>query len=1431
MKKSKRIVCIALICIVMSAVHLFETNRNVRASVWQGDYSVSTGYSLKDNRCEIDSPEGFAYFAQDVNNGNTYRGIQVILKSDIDMGNLPFSGIGTSSSIFEGSFFGNNHSISNLLLQGKNGCGCFNYIGGTASINQLIIDNANVLNDNCKTQAALVGEATGEDTITILYCTIKNSVIKGAENTGGLIGFASAPMKISNCNIQDCTIINGSKNCSGGFVAISNHSIEFSNCSFHGDLTSGGSKCGGFLGDGKGETYTFSDCSSFGSIKATGASAGGLVGYYEASGTIAFLQCGNAASIEGTKEIAGIIGYSKGTATFESCYNSGPVTALKDSGSYDIGSAAGILANSGKVSLSFTDCVNNAVIIGKRTVGGICGDAGSGDNVSFLRCCNRGDITDSIGRAAGICANSESQGLETFESCINYGNISAESFAAGIVNSNDTALSILRCANFGTVYTKGKYSCGGIVSSNKGITKECFNMGEIYSSSSDSGSAGGIQGAYGKVIDCYNGGNIHTAKHVAGIAASDATAISCYNYGTISDGSHCTEPIICESTCSSQNCYYVGEKKSDLQGSQMIPGTLKSAQMISALNPAAFTQDENNKNNGYPLLGWWNAVSFRPGNFIHIEEDIYQNTYGEQKKLIPEDAALFNGSYYKVYYEAISWTYANYICNSLGGHLATITSREEQDFIESLNPGKTWIGASKKEDGTWGAWVTGEDWSYTNWSDGEPNNSSNVVPNENHAVIWNPKWNDLNDNNTKEQKGYICEWDIDSIQVTYDYNGGILFNTNTQILPETTKSKPNTTLILKESFALKDGYAFGGWGTTKDAASGYLENSEFKLGYEDITFYAIWLTDTDGDGFADVWEKDGYDADGNGDPDIDLKAMGADPEIPDIFVQVDWMVIPKGLFTKEKTLKPSATAIQLVSNAFSNHGIHLHIIEGKEIAYQKVFDPGDQDDYYQNWLANNDIALEKTKRTIFHHCLFCNTFLYNDNTLTTGLSNNTPGQYFLIAAGLPLSHYNRTSMIDVSDVTVASTFMHELGHNLGLKHGGNTETNYNPNHISVMNYSFQMSGIKRTDGSYFVDYSNMLLDPLNEAALIESDGLNPKQLLNNTNLMTTWGDIKEDIERNRVWFNAAGSIDYNRNGTIDDTPVSVDLNENGNSNDVLTGCNDWAMLIDESAKKYIGPIFQLRFYSSKELYDFFDGYKSENSAGISTDPSPQLTIEEAFKNDLFPETFSNTIVPVCDSYFSDIKDQNMILEICNLRPSACNYTLSLSCPALFSETVVRSGKLEGCTTQATADIICIPIVSAPAEGTYTIAYTLISDQGCSRNGEMVISFESYDKNTLDTAKEKLENEYAKEIADIIMENIEKCETQTDISSFLLGDIDNNGKITAADARLALRIAVGLDSAVKNTAKFTAGDVNHDNKITAADARLILRAAVGLESLS
>ena len=124
----------------------------------------------------------------------------------------------------------------------------------------------------------------------------------------------------------------------------------------------------------------------------------------------------------------------------------------------------------------------------------------------------------------------------------------------------------------------------------------------------------------------------------------------------------------------------------------------------------------------------------------------------------PDGSYLFRGNTYMLVYGQYTWDEAKAKCEEMGGHLVTITSAAEQKFIEEINMFAQclWIGGYRDAEHNW-YWVTGEEWSYTNWEVGEPNNSSNVIPDENRVSIWPDKWNDLNQNNTEEQNGYICE--------------------------------------------------------------------------------------------------------------------------------------------------------------------------------------------------------------------------------------------------------------------------------------------------------------------------------------------------------------------------------------------------------------------------------------------------------------------------------------------------------------------------------------------------------------------------------------------------------------------------------------------------------------------------------------------------
>lgn len=132
----------------------------------------------------------------------------------------------------------------------------------------------------------------------------------------------------------------------------------------------------------------------------------------------------------------------------------------------------------------------------------------------------------------------------------------------------------------------------------------------------------------------------------------------------------------------------------------------------------------------------------------------------------PIKTVVSKGHIYELYDKPTSWETAKLVCENKGGHLATITSSEEQKVIESLiRYGKRTfynVGATNLENINEWKWVTGESMSYTNWAIGEPNNVANierylsVFNNENYLAQWNDT---TNASTSGVSNGFICEYD------------------------------------------------------------------------------------------------------------------------------------------------------------------------------------------------------------------------------------------------------------------------------------------------------------------------------------------------------------------------------------------------------------------------------------------------------------------------------------------------------------------------------------------------------------------------------------------------------------------------------------------------------------------------------------------------
>jgi hypothetical protein len=292
------------------------------------------------------------------------------------------------------------------------------------------------------------------------------------------------------------------------------------------------------------------------------------------------------------------------------------------------------------------------------------------------------------------------------------------------------------------------------------------------------------------------------------------------------------------------------------------------------------------------------------------------------------------------------------------------------------------------------------------------------------------------------------------------------------------------------------------------------------------------LADTDGDGLLDGWEVHGV----NG---IDLHAMGASPKHKDIFVEMDFMVranATNGLGPNANVLAGvrKAFAEAAVTNPDGTPGINIHLETGNQAPYDDDLHP-----YASEFFAIKSVHFDAARSPVFHYMIWANGYRQGSSS---GVSMGIPHSDFIVTLGKWNNNAGGT------DKEKIGTFIHELGHNLGLTHGGGDHTPHKPNHISVMNYSFQTRGIP-VNGVAVFDYQRFPLPMLTENFLSETAGLGGGQLAGYSTI----------IRQTRVHA-ASGAIDWDNDASIDIGPVSVDINADLSLTDLSATPNQWTAI-------------------------------------------------------------------------------------------------------------------------------------------------------------------------------------------------------------------------------------------------------------------------------
>ena len=161
---------------------------------------------------------------------------------------------------------------------------------------------------------------------------------------------------------------------------------------------------------------------------------------------------------------------------------------------------------------------------------------------------------------------------------------------------------------------------------------------------------------------------------------------------------------------------------------------------------------------------WDDCANVRYGDVCFIVEH-------EMNETPIKTYSVDNKVKYAVFDKAMPWEDAKTYCEQLGGHLATISNKAEQDIIAGLivngSRDAYSIGATKRGLDNW-SWIDGKEFSYTNWDDGYPVNPYG----EGYYIhmVKSGKWHDIYN---ITHYGFVCEFELPyTLTINYLYENG-----------------------------------------------------------------------------------------------------------------------------------------------------------------------------------------------------------------------------------------------------------------------------------------------------------------------------------------------------------------------------------------------------------------------------------------------------------------------------------------------------------------------------------------------------------------------------------------------------------------------------------------------------------------------------------
>lgn len=179
------------------------------------------------------------------------------------------------------------------------------------------------------------------------------------------------------------------------------------------------------------------------------------------------------------------------------------------------------------------------------------------------------------------------------------------------------------------------------------------------------------------------------------------------------------------------------------------------------------------------LLSWFNKESAEESEQWYYDSceilESIQKKYFESILIysndIPSNAVVFNNHFYTIYdfspiasAETNTWENAFEYCEGVNGYLATITTKEENDFLfeymKEQGYNNAYFGLTDSSwEGHW-EWKNGTDLEYTNWASNEPSG----IDGANYAKLSTAHpdgtWSDgMFSNSDNNGTAFICEWE------------------------------------------------------------------------------------------------------------------------------------------------------------------------------------------------------------------------------------------------------------------------------------------------------------------------------------------------------------------------------------------------------------------------------------------------------------------------------------------------------------------------------------------------------------------------------------------------------------------------------------------------------------------------------------------------